>query len=158
MKKRRIFLLSALLGLVSAVQADGVNAVVFWKTDGQKVTVLLDEQPKVMFTADALRVQARQSELSFPAGEVRRFTYETVDATGIASASRGEVRFRLSDNVLHLSALQGRSPIEIYSADGKLLRSVAADAAGSGVVDVRGFPAGVYVIKTSVGTLKIRKS
>mgnify|MGYP001062291012 CR=1 FL=1 len=83
MKSKKIMLLPALLAVASAAGAEEVNAVAFWKTDGQKVTVLLDEQPKVTFTDDEMRVTTCTHEWAFPAGDVERFTYEWAGPTKI---------------------------------------------------------------------------
>lgn len=148
---------AALLAVSSAVGAEGVNAVAFWKTDGQKVTVLFDEQPKVTFTADEMRVTTHMSELSFPAGEVVRLTHEWVTPDRIAAPAAGDVRFHLSEDGLRMTALPARSVVEVYASDGKRSLTVSTDGSGNAVLDMRSLPSGVYVIRTSAGNFKIRK-
>ena len=157
MKLRKTMLLPALLALASAAGAEEVNAVAFWKTDGQKVTVLLDEQPKVTFTDEEMRVTTRTHEWAFPAGDVERFTYEWAAPTKIDAPGLREVCFHLSDGRLLLSALPANSPVEVYALDGKKQLDATAGEAGDATADMRPLPAGLYVIKTAVGNFKIRK-
>lgn len=137
--------------------AEDVNAVVVWKTGGERLVVLLDEQPQVLFSGQDLLVRTAKGTVALPAGEVSRFTYEHVSVSGLAELRTGDVRIGLSDGRLRISALKSGSPVVLYGADGRLLASVAAGNDGMAVMDVHRFPSGTYIVKTSAGNFKINK-
>lgn len=150
--------ITALFALLpSFVRAAEVDAVVVWKSGGEKVVIMLDDQPKVFFSGEELVVQTLNGRVALPACEVRRFTYEGVAASGLSELRSGDVRVSLSDGRLRLAALESGSAVRLYGADGRQVVSVKAGADGSAVVDVRSYPAGTYVVKTSAGNFKIHK-
>ena len=74
MKNFVISVLSLLL-FPTGVSADGIEALLLWKADNKCVSVLLDKQPTVKFTADEINITTLDGVISFPANEIRRFTY-----------------------------------------------------------------------------------
>lgn len=144
------------LSPLSAVATD-IDAVVVWKSAGEKMVVLLDERPQVLFSGGDVIVQTVKNRVVLPAGEVKRFTYESVSPSGVSSLHSGDVRISLSDGRLRLTAQKAGSLVELYGADGRLLQSVPAGADGTAAMDINRFPSGTYIIKTSAGNFKITK-
>lgn len=144
------------LSPLSAVAA-AIDAVVVWKSAGDRMVVLLDERPQVLFSGEDVIVQTVKNRIVLPVGEVKRFTYESVSPSGVNGLHAGDVQVSLSDGQLRLTAQKAGLPVGLYGADGRLLQSVTAGSDGTAEMDISRFPSGTYIIKTSTGNFKITK-
>lgn len=156
MKKLVRFTLLLLL-FPAGVSADGINALLLWKADNKCVSVLLDKQPTVKFTADEINITTLDGIISFPANEIRRFTYgyDPVAIENVKAA--GGFEFSFKGNTLRISHLPGGSPVEVFDTEGKQTASARTDGSGNTAISFAAMPTGVYVVKTQSGNFKISK-
>lgn len=137
--------------------ANGINSLVIWKTNGERINILLNENPKVTFTENEMTITTKMNKVSFSATDVIRFTYEDIP-TGINNVAKGnDAMFSIEDEYLNLSNLSQSSLIHIYRTDGTLLSTAKANSNGSAKINIANFASGIYIVKTSVGNFKIHK-
>lgn len=149
----------AVLSVLSPFSAwsAAVDAVVVWKSDGSKLVVMLEKLPRVVFSGRELLVQTLEGQIALPAGEVSRFTYESVTPSGVNGPSSGSVQISLLAGRLGFTGQKAGSQVELYGADGRQLQSATAGSDGTAAMDVSRFPSGTYIVKTSAGNFKINK-
>lgn len=132
------------------------NALVFEMKDGASVTYFFTELPKLSFTAEDIVVTTRMYETSHPQKAVLRYVFTYKDPSSIV---RPQLEgFRRQGDIISIGNLNADDMVTVYSADGKLLLSVSANAHGSATVSLTLLPAGVYLIKYSDTTVKVLKS
>ena len=159
MKKTFLFLTALTLSIGTALaSSEAKNALKIHCKSGTNVTILLDESPKVTFQDDDVIITTQKQVLSYPSSDVVRFTYETVDATGLqAVASLSGIQVSFGEGTVSVSGLQSQTSVNIYALDGKLLSSAIADKHGFATLSLPEVASSVFVLKTSSLTLKIRK-
>lgn len=153
-------LLSFLLLFMQAttsIASDAKNALMLHRSNGQSVTIMFDELPVVTFSNNDLVVTTHMNTVCFPASDVARFTYLTVEPDGISNPSAYGILFTFGENTLNVSNVAPSSPLQVYAVDGVLLYSTVSDSRGNVNVPLQGASGTVYLVKTSSVTFKVRK-
>ena len=137
---------------------------VAWLTDGSRHAYPLGEHPVVTYTNGELLLSTQHEQVAYTAADVRKFTFSTTGITcdeelptSVTSPLEQAQQFSLQQGDIHFSGCRAGSPISLYTLDGKLLQTVAADADGNARLATDNYPAGVYIIKTETITHKIIK-
>lgn len=159
MKKTFLFLAALSLSIGTAwASSEAKNALKIHSKSGTDVTILLDESPKVTFQDDDVVITTQKQVLSYPSSDVVRFTYDTVDVTGIyAITSLSGLQVSFGEGMVNVSGLPSQTPVALFALDGKLQSSATADKHGFATLSLPEVAGSVYVLKTSSLTLKIRK-
>lgn len=159
MKKTFLFLAALFLSTGAAwASSEAKNALKIHSKSGTDVTILLDESPKLTFQDDDVVISTQKQVLSYPSSDVVRFTYETVDATGLQSvASLSGIQVSFGETTVSVSGLTSQTSVGLFALDGKLFCSATADKHGFATLSLPEVAGSVYVLKTSSLTLKIRK-
>lgn len=159
MKKTFLFLAALSFSIGTAwASSEAKNALKIHSKSGTDVTILLDESPKVTFQDDDVIITTQKQVLSYPSSDVVRFTYETVDATGVhAVTSLSGIQVSFGEGMVSVSGLSSQTSVSLFSLDGKLLSSAIADKHGYATLSLPEIAGSVYVLKTTSLTLKIRK-
>ena len=137
---------------------------VAWLNDGSRTAYTLAQHPVVTYTNGELLLSTQQQQIAYAAADVRKFTFSTTDITcdeepptSVTSPLEQAQQFSLQQGEIHFSGCRAGSPISLYTLDGKLLQTVAADANGNARLATDSYPAGVYIIKTETITHRIIK-
>ncbi|MBQ7634941.1 MAG: T9SS type A sorting domain-containing protein [Bacteroidaceae bacterium] len=161
MKTFRLLLLVLLLlptGLKAQTSGQATQQLVVWLTDGTKVYHDLADEPTTTFAGGALYINSATVAVSYPIERVLRYTYEGV-MTAVAApiVNPGEVRFTQGSDQMAFDGLAAGTRIDIYSPDGKLLRTQTAEQGQTAVVSFTGMPQGIYIVKAGDASYKFLK-
>lgn len=150
-------LLTLLLCCTVTSAAATVNALIVHLKNGAQTTFLLNEKPKISFEGTDLKIMSEKSETSVPLADVLRFTYDKQDVNGITEREVGSTEISFDEGVLVVSQLKKGSTVNIFTADGKLLRQLKARQTGTYRLDLSTLHDGVYIIKADNVTYKVTK-
>ena len=155
-------LLSLVLLLCSSVgwAASGTYvALKIYCKSGADVIILLDERPKVIFDNNDLVIATQTRMVNYPAEEVLKFTYLDKDENPvyIDNVTRSGMVFSFDDGKLLVQHLDPNAAVTVCAVDGRILASGQSDAQGRVSLTLPEVPGGVYVVKTSSVTFKVRK-
>ncbi len=135
------------------------SALVVTTKNGMQTTfVLLKEKPQVRFVGPNLNVTTSNGVVSFALTDVQRFNYINLPATGIQEIKdTPDTDISYEDGTLVLSQLKEGTQVGVYTLDGKLVRQLKAQHAGTFRLNLSALPSGVYVVKAGTLTYKIMK-
>lgn len=119
--------------------------------------MLLSERPRVTFVGNDIVVDTHMGSVSYPAADIVRFTYESVDPSAVNGVCAYGRTISLSGDAVSLSGLAPRESVSLYAVDGTLLHSATADNDGRVSLPLSGNAGTVSLLKTSATTLKISK-
>lgn len=154
----RLFSLCVILtGARSSHAEDLKQALMLELTDGSCVAYYLETRPKVSFNGTDLVLSASDVEVSYPFDKVRKYTFEMADPSSVSSPSGDGSSVQVLAEGVRFSGLPAGSEVAVYTADGRKVSSLRADADGSCRVSLSTMPAGVYVISYGKCNLKMMK-
>ena len=158
--KQRLLLLSLLMACVIGVRAaDKQNTLIVLTKDNVLHHFELADKPTVTFEGAQLKVTCEKASASasFNLADVIRFTYAGKDATGIDEMTVDPAEISMQDGTLVISQVKGNSTVNVYSTDGKLVRQLKAQRAGTYRLSLSSLRSGVYLVKADNITYKITK-
>jgi len=94
---------------------------------------------------------------SFNLADVIRFTYDGKSAAGIDVMTVDPAAISMEEGTLVISQMKANSIVNVYSMDGKLVRQLKAQRAGTYRLSLSSLPSGVYLVKADNITYKITK-
>ena len=153
-------LLSLVLLLCSSVGWAASGTYVALKIHGKSgadVIILLDERPKVTFDNNDLVIATQTRVVNYPAEEVLKFTYLDELPVHVDNVTQSGMVFSFDDNKLMVQHLDPNVAVTVCAVDGRILASGQSDAQGRVSLTLPEVPGGVYVVKTSSVTFKVRK-
>lgn len=163
MKMKKILLrLSCLCVLSSGTlflrAGDLEQALVLQLRDGSRVVYFLETRPKVTFEDGRLVLSASGMEAGYPLDQVRKYTFEMADPTSVSVPGMvGTGGVQVTANGVYFTGLRVGTGVSVYTADGRKVSEVRAEADGGCRVSLQALPKGIYVIRNGVSTLKIMK-
>lgn len=134
--KRTFLLILALCGMTLAQAGTQLN---IHQRSGGVVSYSFADKPEVSYQGEYLRVSTAKVSVDYPLQNLEEITF--------------------SDNAssIHELSTEGvASDIQVYTLDGRLLRTIPADG-GVGRMSLSDLPQGTYVIKNGKTTYKINK-
>ena len=150
-------ILLVFLSLVISIPTMADNQVLqVWKTDGQVLTIKLDEQPVTKYVDGNLVITTTLTSITYPLEQVRKYTY-TSQTDGFVSPKTIGVTFSADGEALTFNNLKPQTDIAVYNATGQLLLKQASSESGSATISCSHMPVGVYVVKVNGATYKISK-
>ena len=159
--KVKFTILSLLLALVATTMraADKQNTLIVLTKDNVLHQFVLADKPKVTFEGTQLKVTCEKASASasFNLSDIIRFTYAGKDASGIDEMTVNPTEISMEEGVLVISHMKANSTVNVYSMDGKLVRQLTAQRAGTYRLSLSSLPAGVYIVKADTITYKITK-
>ena len=153
-------LLSLVLLLCSSVGWAASGTYVALKIhckSGADVIILLDNRPKVTFDKNDLVVATQTRVVNYPAEEVLKFTYLDELPAHVDNVTQSGMVFSFDDGKLLVQHLDPNAAVTVCAVDGRILASSQSDAQGRVSLTLPEVPGGVYVVKTSSVTFKVRK-
>lgn len=154
----RLLVLSGFLtDTAVSVAEDLKQALMLELTDGSRVAYYLETRPKVSFSGTDLVLSASDVEVSYPFDKVRKYTFEMADPSSVSSPSGDGSSVQVLAEGVRFSGLPAGSEVAVYTADGRKVSSLRADADGGCRVSLSTMPTGVYVISYGMCNLKMMK-
>lgn len=157
--KAKLFLIMSLLATMTTVMAQEEPAqLVVWLRNGQKVYHDLADKPETRFNVGYLMLSTDKVSVTYPLTDVLRYTYEgNIPVVSVPDIKPGEMRFQQGADEMRFDGLAAGTVMEVYSSDGKLLRTQKAVQGQTAVVSLKGQPAGLYIVKIGDASYKFMK-
>ena len=155
--KRLQLLLLLLLAWPIGVLADNLNTLVVTMKNGAETAFFLKDKPNVTFEGTNLKVVSEKTTTSFALADVLRFTYVKRDPSGIDQQVINPTEISYEDGVLVISQIKAGASVGVYALDGKLVRQLKAQRAGTYRLSLSELPTGLYLVKADNVTYKITK-
>ena len=159
--KRKLLTIILLLVVAIAMQAqntDNTQRLVVWQKSGEKVYFDLAEEPETTFEGTQLVIKTTKTTVYYQLENVLRYTYEgKMTAIEAPKLRPGEIIFRQGSDQMAFDGLANDTRIDVYTLDGKLLKTLKAHGGQQTVVSLAGRPAGTYIVKVGDATYKFLK-
>ena len=137
--------------------ADNLNALVVKMKNGAETAFFLKDKPNVTFEGTNLKVVSEKTTTTFALADVLRFTYVKRDPSGINEQIVDPTEISYEDGVLVISQIKAGASVGVYALDGKLVRQLKAQRAGTYRLSLSELPTGLYLVKADNVTYKITK-
>lgn len=134
--------LLSLLTLFAATASWAETALFVHEKSGATVEFAFSEKPVVTYTEDYLVISFADGSVMYPLSNMQKFTFGEVDEY--------VTRITAPVNV-------APQPTQIYSLDGKLMRTLQPSENGTTSASLEGLSAGTYVIKNGKTSYKVLK-
>ena len=153
------FIFTSLLAAMSSTlhAADEVETLIILMKNGSENAFFLKDKPKVTFEGTSLKVSAATGDVSFALADVMRFTYAKKSTSGISEQVENPTGVSFEGDVLVNSQLKANTTASIYALDGKLIRQLKPQRAGTYRISLSELPSGLYLVKADNVTYKITK-
>ena len=153
------FIFTSLLAAMSPTlhAADEVETLIILMKNGSENAFFLKDKPKVTFEGTSLKVSAATGDVSFALADVMRFTYAKKSTSGISEQVENSTGVSFEGDVLVISQLKANTTASIYALDGKLIRQLKPQRAGTYRISLSELPSGLYLVKADNVTYKITK-
>ena len=155
--RRLQLLLLVLLAWPIGMLADNLNTLVVKMKNGAETAFFLKDKPNVTFEGTNLKVVSEKTTTTFALADVLRFTYVKRDPSGINEQIVDPTEISYEDGVLVISQIKAGASVGIYALDGKLVRQLKAQRAGTYRLSLSELPTGLYLVKADNVTYKITK-
>ena len=159
--KRKLLTIILLLVVAIAMQAqntDNTQRLVVWQKSGEKVYFDLAEEPETTFEGTQLVIKTTKTTVYYQLENVLRYTYEgKMTAIDAPKLRPGEIIFRQGSDQMAFDGLANDTRIDVYTLDGKLLKTLKAHGGQQTVVSLAGRPAGTYIVKVGDAPYKFLK-
>lgn len=124
---------------------------------GEKITVLLEEEPLFTFDGDDVVITTTKRVVRCASGELLKFTHVNLDKSGIDDVEADDTRVYFTDDGVSATNLKSHSEFAVYTQDGRLICSAQADDQGNVKAQFPLQEGVVCIIKTSAATFKMIK-
>ncbi len=156
MKKRLFISMLFLLSCGVEVWAQqSSQQLVVWQKSGEKMYFDLTEEPETTFEGTQLVIKTSKTTVFYQLENVLRYTFEgPMTAIDGPKLRPGEIVFRQGADQVAFEGLTDGTRIDVYTLDGKKLKSLTARGSQQAVVSLAGQPVGTYIIKVGDATYK----
>lgn len=132
--------------------------LVVWLKNGEKAYFDLDKLPETSFGGGMLTIKSSTSTISYPLGDVLRYTYDDNGASGIeAMSSAYSVKISEEGETITFRNLKPGTVIKLYNLGGVCLEQRTAEGPEPLTISIQNRPSGVYVVKADHETIKLMK-
>ena len=157
MKKINILIWLILLSVFQIKASGDSYELVVWTHLGDRIGYSLDEQPRVTLEMESLIVSTINTKVEYSLDDVRKFTLNKNDVTGIDEVKQLMPTMKFNSNTLTFTGCIPGSKIKIMSVNGINLCTLQADNNGYIQIDISALSSGMYLVVTSSITYKIIK-
>ena len=157
MKKINILIWLILLSVFQIKASGDSYELVVWTHLGDRIGYSLEEQPRVTLELESLIVSTINTKVEYSLDDVRKFTLNKNDVTGIDEVKQLMPIMKFNSNTLTFTGCIPGSKIKIMSVNGINLCTLQADNNGYIQIDISALSSGVYLVVTSSITYKIIK-
>ena len=157
MKKINILIWLILLSVFQIKASGDSYELVVWTHLGDRIGYSLDERPRVTLEMESLIVSTIKTKVEYSLDDVRKFTLNKNDVTGIDEVKQLMPTMKFNSNTLTFTGCIPGSKIKIMSVNGINLYTLQADNNGYIQIDISALSSGMYLVVTSSITYKIIK-
>ena len=157
MKKINILIWLILLSVFQIKASGDSYELVVWTHLGDRIGYSLEEQPRVTLELESLIVSTINTKVEYSLDDVRKFTLNKNDVTGIDEVKQLMPIMKFNSNTLTFTGCIPGSKIKIMSVNGINLCTLQADNNGYIQIDISALSSGMYLVVTSSITYKIIK-
>ena len=157
MKKINILIWLILLSVFQIKASGDSYELVVWTHLGDRIGYSLDEQPRVTLELESLIGSTINTKVEYSLDDVRKFTLNKNDVTGIDEVKQLMTTMKFNSNTLTFTGCIPGSKIKIMSVNGINLYTLQADNNGYIQIDISALSSGMYLVVTSSITYKIIK-
>lgn len=153
---RGVFLfLTALIVSIRMNAQDNILKIL--RPDGQQVSIKLDDKPSAKFVGDTLVITTQSQELTFNLddGSIVQATFINGAETAVEKNDSALPVLNISSYGIEGSGWKARSIFYLYNLSGELLSTSMVNDDGTIKMPISN--KGIYLIKTSFSTFKIKK-
>ena len=150
-------LFAGLLCMVGHNEYAQSQQLVVWMKSGEKVYYDLEEQPKTTFSGSNVVITTNTIEVAYPLEQVLRYTYENLASDIETLLTDKEVYVSRQGDVITFQNLHSAQPIQLFSADGKLLKTYDVNHHPSASISLSAYPTGLYIVNVNGVTYKMMK-
>lgn len=123
--------------------------------NGEKYTILLDEEPKFLFSNNELILVSLKDIKIFPSDEVEKITFEAIEMANIRYTTHIGPIVSADNVAIRISNLPQNSWVRVYTIEGILFAALSSDENGNITIPLLGSSKTTYVIKTTNLTFKL---
>lgn len=150
--------LLAVPAITAGAQSTSKEALVIYKTNGAKVSYVLETKPTVKFGPATVIVESPEISDTHGIADVSYFRFEKVQPSGIQEVDADECRIAVSESAVTIYGLHPGSAVSAADIQGRVIANVSANEAGVASIPTVDLAPGVYVIATADShTFKIYK-
>ena len=156
MQFRKSLLLLLLLLTTAGLRA---QTLVLHHADATTTDVELYTQPRVEFENDRVLITSAVLNMDYAKADVLRFTYVRGTHIGIEDQADeySAISYQEDDGTLVLSQMKANASVCVYTLDGKLVKELTTQHAGTFRLNLSTLPQGVYIVKADNLTYKLLK-
>lgn len=143
--------------MVSSLLAFSENVLRIHTKSSDDITILLEELPIVTFWGEDIVVATHMNEIHYSASEVTKFTYASVDISGIEENKKIGTLFIWEENDLKAFNLSPQTKVSLYTIEGKLVAFGTTNDKGYIHLPLTTIDNSVYILKSEPITFKIYK-
>lgn len=159
---KKIFPLFVALLMVGAAWAQEEQAPVqklnVHMMDGNQIQFLLTDEPVTTFENGNLVITTNQGVYSYPLAQMKKYTHEGLpEGIDLPTVAPGDILVRQNNEMMLIDGLPDNTPVEVYSADGKLILSQRSIAGQSTLLNLVAQPQGTYVVNVGKTSFKFVK-
>ena len=138
---------------------DNYNMLMVYTKDGTATSFVLMDKPKVNFEGKNLHIVSRKADVTYAIADVLRFTYVRGTHIGIEDQADeySAISYQEDDGTLVLSQMKANASVCVYTLDGKLVKELTTQHAGTFRLNLSTLPQGVYIVKADTLTYKLLK-
>lgn len=152
---RGVFLLLTALVISISVNAED-NVLKILKPDGQQVSIRLDEKPSAKFVGETLVITSMSQELTINLDDGSIVQAKFINGlTGVDKVDTANPVLNITSYGIEGSGWKPRSTFYLYSLSGELLSTSVVNEDGTVRMPIG--KKGIYLVKTSFSSFKIRK-
>lgn len=156
--KRLLAFLLLVVGMTAGAWAQSTQRLVVWQKNGEKVYFDLAEEPETTFEGTKLVIKTSSTTVYYQIENVLRYTFEgAMTAIGNPKLRPGEIIFRQGTDKMAFDGLPDGARIDVYTLDGKKVKTQNAHGGKQTLVSLAGYPVGTYIVKVGDATYKFLK-
>ena len=153
---KKLLLFSFLFVFTLAVKADNASAIKIVLENGTSHIFQLEDNPSAKFQGEMLVITSKTQEVSVDLGNDAVVQVLYVNGDDIHEIKDGQTSvFRISDYGLDANGLKPNTMVYVYDLKGAVIAKATVGKDGSLKLPLKG--EGVFVVKTSVSSIKIKK-
>lgn len=158
MKHNLLLLIAMITAVCLPEEAQGTQYLTInYKSSKAPAVIALVNEPVITFLGDTLIVNetATGTVYEIPLAEIEDIPMNTssTDINDPCLASRGKI----VAGHINMDGLAPEATVSIYSISGVLAGTYKADAKGQLDIDIYSLKSGIYIIKTPLGSIKVKR-
>ena len=156
MKKKLIILTVMLTAFLSAAFAGNEdNVLIVTQKNGAQTVFAFEKKPVISYQGETMVITTTgSSSYSFPIADVKNYAFGNA-ATIIDSPKGDKTLPVLQNGHVRFQKMTDGQTVDVYSIDGRMVRSLKANDKGMVDIDLTSLPKGTLIIKSPATQIKV---